>query len=155
MDSTKLLLRALKLLRLCDYSLEDLCSILAHASAYFIDAFGLCGSVMDQSEVGNVLATLMFVAHCYVQDETCPLHVWHQHLFRKYCPLRTLNAAIVRLLEIRRYVLRLDSQDLSTRYVILYKAMKKHKAEDASSDNPSPLNGTTKAILSKENTSSI
>lgn len=132
-DSVKLLLRALKLLRLCDYSAEDMCSILAHASAYFIDAFGLCGSIMDSSEVGNVLVTLMFVAHCYVQDETCPLHVWHQHLFRKYCPLRTLNAAIVRLLEIRKYVLRLESQDLSTRYVTLFKSMKRHNQENVAS----------------------
>lgn len=148
-DSIKLVLRALKLLRLCDYSIEDLCSILAHASAYFIDAYGLCGSVMDPSEVGNVLTTLMFVAHCYVQDETCPLHVWHQHLFRKYCPLRTLNAAIIRLLEIRRYVLRLDSQELSTRYVVLYKSVKKHKVDDGTSEDHAPLSGTTRAILSK------
>lgn len=144
-ESVKLLLRAFKLLRLCDYSVEDLCSILAHASAYFIDAFGLCGSVMDASEVGNVLATLMFIAHCYVQDETCPLHVWHQHLFRKYCPLRTLNAAIIRLLEIRRYVLRLDSQDLSTRYVSLFKSTEKH-ADDAEA---APLASTKNAILRK------
>jgi hypothetical protein len=148
-ESVKLLLRALKLLRLCDYSVEDLCSILAHASAYFIDAFGLCGSVMDASEVGNVLTTLMFVAHCYVQDETCPLHVWHLHLFRKYCPLRTLNSAIIRLLEIRRYVLRLDSQDLSSRYVSLYKAINPHKVEDAAGEEHHSLISTKSAILSK------
>mmetsp|Transcript_19933 Transcript_19933/g.37531 ORF Transcript_19933/g.37531 Transcript_19933/m.37531 type:complete len:268 (-) Transcript_19933:128-931(-) len=149
-DSVKLLLRALKLLRLCDYSTEDLCSILSHASAYFLDAYSLCGSHMDPSEVGNVLVTLMFVAHCYVQDETCPLHVWHQHLFRKYCPLRTLNAAIIRLLEIRRYVLRLESQDLSHRYVVLYKATQRNKVESSAGDEEnSPVATTKNAILSK------
>lgn len=133
-NSVQLLLRTLKLLRLCDYSIEDLCSILAHASAYFLDAFGLCGVHMDASEVGNVLVTLMFVAHCYVQDETCPLHVWHQHLFRKYCPLRTLNAAIIRLLEIRQYVLRLHSQDLDRRYSALFKACSQSaEADDCTS----------------------
>lgn len=115
-DSLKLLLRAIRLLHLCDYSIEDICSILAHASAYFYDAYKLCGSHMDGNEVGNVLGTLMFIAHSYVQDETCPLHIWHQHLFRKYCPLRTLNAAVVRLLEIRRFKLRLEPKDLSDRY---------------------------------------
>lgn len=145
-DSIKLLLRAMKLLRLCDYSMEDLCSILAHASAYFFDAYDLCGAHMDASEVGNVLTTLMFIAHCYVQDETCPLHVWHQHLFRKYCPIRTLNSAIIRLLEIRRYVLRLDSQDLSTRYSALYKCIQKAQAEE---EEPVALKTTNKAILSK------
>lgn len=126
-DSAKLLLRALKLLHLCDYSAEDLCSFLAHASAYFVDAYTLCGMHMDECEVGNVLVTLLFVAHCYVQDETCPLHVWHQYLFRKYCPLRTLNSAILRLLEIRRYILRLDDQELTTRYEFLQNAIRRSR----------------------------
>lgn len=128
-ESAQLLLRAIKLQRLCDYSSEDICSILAHASVYFIDAYALCGKDMSTSEVGNVLATLMFVAHCYVQDETCPLHVWHQHLFRKYCPLRTLNAAIIRLLEIRQYRLRIDGEDLRLRYSALVEAIRKWRVD--------------------------
>lgn len=124
-ETAKLLLRAIKFLRLCDYSSEDICSTLAHATAYFVDAFSLCGNQMDSCEVGNVLTTLMFIAHCYVQDETCPLHVWHQHLFKSYCPLRTLNVAIVRLMEIRRYVLRLEQDDFDRRYFSLLQAAQK------------------------------
>merc|ERR1719291_905124 len=78
--------------------------------------------------VGNVLTTLMFIAHCYVQDETCPLHVWHQHLFKSYCPLRTLNVAIVRPMEIRRYVLRLEQDDFDRRYFSLLQAAQKQAA---------------------------
>lgn len=129
-DSVKLLLRALKLLHLCDYSSEDLCSFLAHASAYFASAYGLCGMHMDECEIGNVLVLLIFIAHCYVQDETCPLHVWHQYLFRKYCPLRTLNAAILRLLEIRQYILRLESQDLDQRFAYLQHAVRKPRERE-------------------------
>jgi len=121
-DSVKLLFRTFKFMRLCDYTVEDICSTLAHASSYFIDAWNLCGNQMDTSEVGNVLATLTFIAHCYVQDETCPLHIWHKHLFRKYCPLKTLNAAVIRLLQIRRYMLRLSNEDLAHRYERLMKA---------------------------------
>jgi len=127
-ETAKLLLRAIKFLRLCDYSSEDICSTLAHATAYFVDAFSLCGNQMDSCEVGNVLTTLMFIAHCYVQDETCPLHVWHQHLFKSYCPLRTLNVAIIRLMEIRRYVLRLEQDDFDRRYFSLLQAAQKQAA---------------------------
>jgi len=127
-DAVKLLLRVLRFLRLCDYSAEDICSILAHASAYFVDAYSLCGDQMDAKEVGNVLATLVFIAHCYVQDETCPLHVWHRHLFRKYCPLKTLNAAVVRLLEIRRYRLRLEPEDLDRRFACLLEVARRRGA---------------------------
>jgi len=149
-DSVKLLLRALKLLHLCDYSSEDLCSFLAHASAYFVDAFTLCGMHMDACEVGNVLVTLLFIAHCYVQDETCPLHVWHQYLFKKYCPVRTLNAAILRLLEIRQYILRLESQDLATRFAYLLKALQKPRIErEHMLLGPEPKVHRQQAILSK------
>jgi hypothetical protein len=115
-ESTKLLLRTLKFLRACDFSSEDICSVLAHASAYFEDTYELCGCTMDASEVGNVLALQIYVAHSYVQDETCKLHIWHKYLFRKYCTLHMLNAAVLRLLEIRKYMLRLEDQSLATRF---------------------------------------
>lgn len=121
-DAVKLLLRVLRFLHQCDYAVEDICSILSHASAYFADAYSLCGSTMDANEVANVLAILVFVAHCYVQDETCPLQVWHRHLFRKYCSLKTLNAAVVRLLEIRQHRLRLEPEDLNQRFAHLLQA---------------------------------
>ncbi|CAJ1347042.1 unnamed protein product [Effrenium voratum] len=110
----KLLFRVLRFLRLCDYHVEDTCVILAHASAYFLDAFGQCGSHMQDSEVGNVLATLIFIAHCYVQDETCPLHVWHKHLFKRYCDLKVLNQAVMRLMALR-LALRISDDDLRAR----------------------------------------
>jgi len=136
-DSVKLLFRTLKFMRLCDYTVEDICSILAHTSSYFIDTWTLCGSQMDASEVGNVLATLIFIAHCYVQDETCPLHIWHKHLFRKYCPLKTLNAAVIRLLQIRHYLLRLSNDELAQRYDRLIKALRLPKMRRYYSDDGS------------------
>jgi hypothetical protein len=114
--SVKLLLRALKFLRRCSFSVVDICSILAHASAYFQDVFELCGGYMDAAEVGNILVTVMFLAHSYIQDETCPLHVWHQYLFRGYCALKKLSEALMRVMAIRKYVLRLKEEDLRTRF---------------------------------------
>lgn len=121
-DSVKILLRAMKLLHLCDYSAEDICSTLAHASYYFLETFSVCGKDMDLSEIGHVLVTLMFIAHVFVQDETCPLKVWHQHLFRRYCPLRTLNAAVMRLMHLRSHILRLPDKELNERYRLLMQA---------------------------------
>jgi len=122
-------LLALKFLRHCSYSAVDICSILAHASAYFADVYVLCGDLMSPAEVGNVLVTLMFVAHCYVQDETCPLHVWHKYLFKKYCNLRTLNAAVVRLLKMRQYTLGLDVEESTRRFSFLHQAALKHRTQ--------------------------
>lgn len=120
----KLLLKVLRFLRLCDYSGDDIIAILAHASAYFKDAFAHCGSHMEAGEVGNILATLIFIAHCYVQDETCPLHVWHQHLFKKYCTVKVLNSAVIRLMELRRYILRLDDAEMNQRMLHLHHSLR-------------------------------
>lgn len=111
----KLLLRVMRFLRLCDYHVEDMCVILAHASAYFLDFYCKRGSQLEDDEIGNVLGSLIYIAHCYVQDETCPLSLWHQHLFRRYCDLKTLNAAVIQLMKLRHYQLRLSDEDLTTR----------------------------------------
>lgn len=138
-DSVKLLLRALKLLHLCNYSTEDVCSMLAHASAYFLDIYSQCGTLMYSREVGNVLVTLVFVAQCYVQDETCPLHVWHKHLFKKYCPLSTLNAAVIRLMEMRGFMMRLEDEDLDHRYGVLIASTQRSRAVSSAGNGESTL----------------
>lgn len=115
----KLVLRAMKLLHLCDYGHEDVCVLLAHTSLYFKKTFSLCGAHMDRHEVANALVLLLFVAHSYLLDETCPLSVWHQHLFAKYCSMRTLNAAVFRLLDIRGFRLKLDRKDVDKRFAFL------------------------------------
>lgn len=122
--SAALLLKMLKLLHQCRYSAVDICSILAHASAYFADVFAICGGIMDKAEVGNVLATVTFLAHSYVQDETCPLHVWHKHLFRGYCKIKKLSEAVLRIMSIRKYILRLEDDDLANRYQTLCAAIR-------------------------------
>jgi hypothetical protein len=130
--SAALLLKMLKLLHQCSYSAVDICSILAHASSYFIDVFSVCGGYMDAAEVGNVLATVSFLAHSYIQDETCPLHVWHKHLFRGYCKLKKLSEAVVRIMAIRKYVLRLETSDLSARFQTLCAAVRMPPVEQVS-----------------------
>merc|ERR1719265_2341977 len=115
----KLVLRTLRMLHLCQYPAEDIWIIMAHASAYFETIFEACGSRMDKSEATNIFVPLVFVSHSYVEDETCPLKVWHKHLIRNYCSLKTLNAAVLRLLELRGYILRLDDMDLNERLAYL------------------------------------
>eukprot|EP00747_Dinoflagellata_sp_TGD_P197780 gnl/TRDRNA2_/TRDRNA2_69565_c0_seq1.p1 gnl/TRDRNA2_/TRDRNA2_69565_c0~~gnl/TRDRNA2_/TRDRNA2_69565_c0_seq1.p1 ORF type:complete len:297 (-),score=36.28 gnl/TRDRNA2_/TRDRNA2_69565_c0_seq1:111-938(-) len=148
-DTVKLMLRALKLLRLCDYSVVDICSIMAHTSCYFIDAYALCGNHMDAKEVGNVIVTLMFIAHSYVQDETCPLRVWHQHLFKRYCPLKTLSAAIMRLLEIRNHVLRVEEKEHMRCYNSLIQAVQKHGVHNTGLEAGNIESGSTASSASK------
>jgi hypothetical protein len=125
-ESTKLLLRTIKMLRACDFSNEDICSVLAHASKYFMDVYAQCGSGMDANEVGNVMGLLIFLGHSYVLDETCRLKVWHKYLFAKYCALGMLSKAVMRLMEVLKYTLRVEDEDLKQRYTTLLRASSAH-----------------------------
>lgn len=119
----KLVHRAIDLLFRCGFAVEDTCSILAHTSVYFMDAFEFCGSRMEAREVGNILMVLMYLAHSYILDETCPLRTWHSNLFRGYCTVKTLNAASLKLLEVRGWVLRVEPEALEPRHAKFLQAV--------------------------------
>lgn len=96
--------------------------MLAHASSYFLDAYSFCGTRMDSNEVGNIIVILVYIAHAYVLDQTCPLRVWQENLFSGLCSVRTLDMATMKLLKVRGYVLRLDEKDLQMRHEYLMQA---------------------------------
>lgn len=115
----RLALRAMKLLHLCDFQHEDVCRILAHSSICFRATYRACGHQMSGDEAANAVVAQMFIAHSYFEDETCPLWVWHDHIFQNYCSLKTLNEAILKLLAIRAYSLRVDRKEMMKRYEYL------------------------------------
>lgn len=114
--TVKLLLRAVHLLRVCDYPTEDICSTLAHASAYFSEVHATRKHRMAAGEAGYIFVVLIYMAHSYVQDEACSLKTWHDRLFHEYCSIATLDQAIMQLMRLRGYVLRLDREAFMSRY---------------------------------------
>mmetsp|Transcript_37086 Transcript_37086/g.81053 ORF Transcript_37086/g.81053 Transcript_37086/m.81053 type:complete len:218 (+) Transcript_37086:57-710(+) len=110
-DGIKQMLKAVKMLRLCDYTAEDIRSVLSHAAVYVSRTLAVCGDTMEATEASNVSVVLMFISHSYTMDEHCPLRVWHQHLFAEYCTVKELNAALVRLLNFQGSVLRVEESE--------------------------------------------
>lgn len=99
-------LRCERLLLSCGYDWKDVVSVFAHAALYFpsIRASVLAQSASwDGEEVRNVLCVLIFLAHAFLLDETCPIRIWHKWLFKDYCTPATLNTVVLRILELRRY----------------------------------------------------
>jgi len=109
----KLMLKTVKMLRLCDYSSEDIVCMLAHAAVYAARTLAVCGPQMSAREAGNTAVLLIYLAQSYTQDETCPIRVWHQHLFRGYCSVSDLDGVVLKLMSFQRYVLRVESGRLS------------------------------------------
>jgi len=70
-------------------------------------------------EAAYAFCLLVFIAHSYIEDTNCPLHVWHRYLFRDSCSLRVLNSAVVGLMEKLGFVLRVQSDDLEAMQTFL------------------------------------
>lgn len=104
-------LLGIRLMHLCDYNYSDVVVTLAYTSVYFRSTFQAIGHKMSCTEAAHVCVLLMFLAHSYVLDETCPLRCWQKHIFKKYCTLKVLDAALFRLFQIRHFKLRISEAD--------------------------------------------
>lgn len=121
-ESWNLCLNTIHFLNACEYSVEELCSVLALASKYFRDVRATCGARMTAEESSHLMVLLVYIAHCYALDETCALPVWHRCLSRNYCELPAMNAAILRLMRLRGYKLRLNDTEFRGRFLAMYKS---------------------------------
>lgn len=112
----RILRAAIWMLRSCEFPEYDICSILAHASVYYTDAIVVASKPgMAPVDAAQIVVALMFLAHCHIEDNTCPLHVWHQHLCRHYCSLPLLTTAVVKLMSMRKWALRVDESVIMPR----------------------------------------
>jgi len=107
----KTVLQGIRLMHLCDYEYSDVVMVLAHASVYFRNTFASIGYKMSEHEAAHVCVLLIYLAHSFLLDETCPLRCWQKHIFRKYCTLKVLDAALFRLFKMRGFLLRISKDE--------------------------------------------
>lgn len=107
----KKVLQGIRLMHLCEYHYADVVLTLAYASVYFRGAFTSIGQKMSDYEAAHVCVLLIYLAHSFLLDETCPLRVWQQHIFKKYCNLKVLDAALYRIFKIRGFKLRITEAE--------------------------------------------
>jgi len=126
-ETLTLMLRAVMLMRSCGYHMNDVCLTLAYASMYYNDVITKLKSVR-QGEAGYMMVLLMYLAHSYVLDESCPLKHWHTYLCRDYCDIKTLDSAVFGLMKMRGFVLRVDDKESQWRATQLYALVETPKA---------------------------
>jgi hypothetical protein len=107
----KTVLQALRLMHLCKFNYSDVVLTLAYASVYFRGVFDSVGHKMSEAEVAHVCVLLIYLAHSFLLDENCPLRYWHKHIFRTYCTLKVLDAALFRLFRMTEYALRITKEE--------------------------------------------
>mmetsp|Transcript_44429 Transcript_44429/g.81096 ORF Transcript_44429/g.81096 Transcript_44429/m.81096 type:complete len:405 (-) Transcript_44429:267-1481(-) len=107
----KLLLQGVRLMHLCQYEYEDVVLVMAYASVYWKYAFQFIGHKMSSTEAAHVCVLLIYLAHCFLLDETCQLRWWSKQIFKKYCSIKSLDAALFRLLKMRKYKLLISDEE--------------------------------------------
>lgn len=111
-----LVMRTFAFLRQARYSVEDICSICAHASEYFRAVYDERGAYMSPEEAGYTLIVCLFLAHSFCSDYNCSSRSWHRNLLADYCSLAIFEEAIMLLLKLRGYRLRITDDVLVLRY---------------------------------------
>mmetsp|Transcript_120677 Transcript_120677/g.336730 ORF Transcript_120677/g.336730 Transcript_120677/m.336730 type:complete len:332 (-) Transcript_120677:259-1254(-) len=107
----KTVLQGIRLMHLCSYNYEDMVLTLAYASVYFKSTCKAIGHRMSDMEAAHVCVLLIFLAHSFIIDETCPLRYWQKYIFRKYCTLKVLDAALFQVFQMRDFKLRISKRD--------------------------------------------
>lgn len=107
----KRVMQGVRLMHMCEYNYSDVVLTLAYASVYFGHTFGLIGQKMGHREAAHVCVLMVFLAHCFVLDENCPLRCWQEHIFNNYCTLKTLDKALFRMFEVRSFALRITKEE--------------------------------------------
>jgi len=107
----KTVLQGLRLMHLCDYDYADIVLVLAHAAVYFRSTYTHIGHKMSEFEAAHVCVLLIYLAHAFILDETCPLRCWQKYIFRRYCTLKVLDQALFRLFHMRGFILRVSKNE--------------------------------------------
>lgn len=111
-------LGSVNLMSLCGYEPYDICVVMAYASAYFAcvtQPANVAKREFAVEETENLLAVCIFVAHCYVFDNNCPLHVWRDMVLKKRCSMNALNQATLHVLRMRSFRLRVSDDNFLRR----------------------------------------
>lgn len=105
----KTVVQSVRLMHLCRYDYADVVLVLAYASVYVrgIEAIG----TMSELEAAHVCALLIYLAHCFLLDETCPLRCWQTHIFRQYCSLQVLESALFKLFQMQDFYLMVTADE--------------------------------------------
>lgn len=57
----------------------------------------------------------MYLAHCHIEDNACPLAIWHEYLCQDNCSVKALDALVFNLMARRQWILRCNAQEIALR----------------------------------------
>jgi hypothetical protein len=108
----KLIAKAIKILRVCKYGVDDISAVLAITYFHHKRFISTISREMTITERSFLILAQVYISHCYLLDECCKVSNWHRYLFVGYCDLPSLNRAIMKILTKMDYHLSVDPNDI-------------------------------------------
>ncbi|CAE7418878.1 unnamed protein product [Symbiodinium natans] len=90
--------QSIRLLRACSFCGNDIELTLAYACVYFRRVLPSLIHRVGNTEAVHIIVLLIYIAHSFVLDESCPMGEWHKYVFKKYCSVKKMDAALFRIL---------------------------------------------------------
>lgn len=105
------IISVIKFLHLARYAYEDILYILATAAASMKKVVPLLEGI-DSRQLAYICILQCYLAHCWLEDEACPLKLWHSHLLRSYCSFPEVEVATFRLFKIQNFKVAVTDEEL-------------------------------------------
>jgi len=107
------LLTALRMLTACNYDMDDIEVVFAHAlSVARADVTSKLLARMGQQEKVLVSVLILYSSHSLVLDEFVHFRVWHQWMLEPFCTLKTASNALHRVCIFRKWGFNVQDDDL-------------------------------------------
>jgi hypothetical protein len=115
----QMVMRMIRMLRLCDYESDMIVLILAVALVHLDTILTVTDHRMEDAERVSIAVLQCFNAHCYVMDEACPMKYWQSNIYASYCNVKVLNSAAYKLMKILKYKLSVTEEEVAAKRKIL------------------------------------
>eukprot|EP00435_Cladocopium_sp_Y103_P048575 s504_g14.t1 len=106
--------QTIKLLQACRFCSHDIVLCFSYACSYAGRVFPLMAGLLGDAEAVHICILLVFLAHCFVLDETCPMREWHKHIFRRYCSLKKMDTALFSIFSMLEFHLSIPAEEEAT-----------------------------------------
>jgi hypothetical protein len=119
----QMVMRLIRMLRLCDYDTSVILSVLALALVHLSKVFKITDKRMEDNERVSIAVLQCYNAHCYLVDEACPMKYWQQSIYVDYCTVKVLNLASLKLLKILKFNLSVSAEDVNVELELLKRGL--------------------------------
>lgn len=117
-ECMRMLVRTLKMLHACDYENDDIVMTFACALTHVRQILPYVETAAP-IELCSISILSVFIAHCVIIDEACPLIHWHKWIFKRITDMDALNKAIVKIMILHNHNLSVnpDERNVNFRYL--------------------------------------